>query len=115
MPNKISQQSVREAALPLTVWGMVHCSGRLGSKYSLGLGAAGLKEGRGGREGGATRDDWGGDSGVLAGTWDAIQYKSQIVNTEEGHTERERNRDKICLPGPSTGQRNNGPRTRGAA
>lgn len=34
MPNKISKQSVREAVLPLTVWGMAHCSGRLGSKYS---------------------------------------------------------------------------------
>lgn len=61
MPNKISQQSVREAALPLTVWGMVHCSGRLGSKYSPGPGCSRAKGGEG-RQGGRSypgRLGWG--------------------------------------------------------
>lgn len=54
MPNKISKQSVREAVLPVTVWGMVHCSGKLGSKYRplplVPWGCVGGLQGAGGAE-----------------------------------------------------------------
>ena len=92
MPNKISQQSVREAALPLTVWGMVHCSGRWALSTACALGAAGLREGRQGGSGGGVRGKTGwGFRGVrvLEGTRDVVQYNPQTVNTE-GPRERQR-------------------------
>ena len=101
MPNKISKQSVREAVLPLTVWGMVHCSGRLGSKYRqlplVPWGCVGGRQGGGGAE-------WGLRRPAPVPPWNCRSGRSS--------QRRRGTKNKIWPPAPSPGLRNGGQRTR---
>lgn len=117
MPNKISKPSVREAVLPLTGWGMVHRSGRLGSKYSqLPSVPWGCGRDVGRRRGIRGGPAWG-FRGVRSPARDLRWHPVQTLNCKYRRSSQRRRgtKNKICPPCPSPGMRNSGQRTQGCS